>query len=686
MFGLKRRKFFYGVGFILAWLGTGMSLGWAATHYVSTSGSNSNDGSLAHPWATLAYAESQLSPGDTVMVKGGDVFNPSSRPIVTINVANTHWTAYGTGSPIIDGNETGCTANYVPLVKIIASGVSFEGFAIQNSNGRGMVMAGVQGGTINACSTTNTWNSGLVVEESTGVIVKNCDFAYGAKDYILHYWSTTTWPATLTLINSQNCWVTQNCVHDSYFEGFDIIRGAEGNVIEYNECYGNQRLQFYLSNSRGNVLRFNLIYGTGTGHDGVGIWLGGENAFSGSYPSPAWNTNNMVYGNMVANTRCNLRVGGESTAYETGAKVYNNTLVECSGSGAAWQTNVYFTPVTGTGHLFKNNLILQSANPPVIVETAGVVTASNNLWSRPQADIDADIQGTASLFNVNPQLAKSSGWSSLTSGSCIPDNFKVLSGSPALNQGASLGAAYNRDYWGTTRPQGAGWDIGAHEFVTGVGTPTYTSTRTPTPTFTMTQTRTFTHTATRVLTATSTQTLTWTPTLTYTATQTYTPVTQTPVNTPLGTGTLTPPATATFTHTPVLTQTPGTATPTFTAAAGTPGATRTPTVPLYITMASTPTRISTPIPTASPGIAPGKMRAYPNPAQDRLRLEVGTSETRTVTVRFYAVSGALVLSATETVQPGNGKMDLDLRSLANGVYFYCVDGEGTQRGKIAVNR
>ena len=34
------------------------------TYYMSTSGSNSNDGSINSPWATLQYAQTQLNPGD----------------------------------------------------------------------------------------------------------------------------------------------------------------------------------------------------------------------------------------------------------------------------------------------------------------------------------------------------------------------------------------------------------------------------------------------------------------------------------------------------------------------------------------------------------------------------------------------------------------------------------------------
>jgi hypothetical protein len=54
------------------------------------------------------------------------------------------------------------------------------------------------------------------------------------------------------------------------------------------------------------------------------------------------------------------------------------------------------------------------------------------------------------------------------------DDFRIISTSPTLNAGATLSYAF--DAIGTTRPQGANWDIGAIEFVSGGGTTVLPST------------------------------------------------------------------------------------------------------------------------------------------------------------------------------------------------------------------
>ena len=50
---------------------SGVSSASATDYYVSTSGSDSNDGSAAHPWATIAHASSVVGPGAIVHVAPG---------------------------------------------------------------------------------------------------------------------------------------------------------------------------------------------------------------------------------------------------------------------------------------------------------------------------------------------------------------------------------------------------------------------------------------------------------------------------------------------------------------------------------------------------------------------------------------------------------------------------------------
>jgi len=41
-------------------------------YYVSTTGNNSNNGSLSSPWQTIQFGVNQLSAGDTLFIRGGN--------------------------------------------------------------------------------------------------------------------------------------------------------------------------------------------------------------------------------------------------------------------------------------------------------------------------------------------------------------------------------------------------------------------------------------------------------------------------------------------------------------------------------------------------------------------------------------------------------------------------------------
>lgn len=94
--------------------------------------------------------------------------------------------------------------------------------------------------------------------------------------------------------------------------------------------------------------------------------------------------------------------------------------------------------------------------PLVAVSAQGLVVSNNCAYPQRRTDHDT--------IWVDPMLN---------------DDFTLQAGSPCIDAGIAL-TEFDTDYFGTIRPQGSGWDIGAHEF--GGPTPTVTPTYTPTPT------------------------------------------------------------------------------------------------------------------------------------------------------------------------------------------------------------
>ena len=78
----------------------------ASNYYVTTGGNDSNNGSLSHPWKTIAKANMTLQPGDTVFIRQGtynEDINPvrsglSGQPIVFTGYPNEEATIRGYGN------------------------------------------------------------------------------------------------------------------------------------------------------------------------------------------------------------------------------------------------------------------------------------------------------------------------------------------------------------------------------------------------------------------------------------------------------------------------------------------------------------------------------------------------------------------------------------------------------------
>lgn len=232
--------------------------------------------------------------------------------------------------------------------------------------------------------------------------------------------------------------------------------------------------------------------------------------------------------------------------------VRNNILAQ-NAAYAVWLYGPQAGPMQGLQGLnFSNNLYYHSAQAATHFSYSGDEDYS-------LAEFQSQTGQEAGSIFAEPMFVDAAG-----------HDFHLQSTSTAINAGVAL-FHLSDDFDGNTRPQGAGYDIGAYEYAA-VG-PTVTPEPSPT-TATTTPTNTPTPvppTATPTNTSTNTPTPvppTATPTPTYTLTNTPTPVpptatltpTYTPTNTPMPTSTPIPTATNTLTATP--TPVPPTATPT----------------------------------------------------------------------------------------------------------------------------
>lgn len=431
-----------------------------ATYYVATTGNNRNPGTESSPWATLAYAGSRLSSGDTVIVRGGTYQNGC-----TIDVNNVTFQNYPGETPIIDGDEVRPGGEWDSLIGINANGVTIDGFEIRESTGRGIFLNGANSATIKNCVVHETYRMCLHLRNADGALIEDCDFYRGAKRKLTY--PTGVNPSTVSVRYSAGATFQRCKIHDSYNEGFNLDNESSDALVEYCEIYGNPKSNLYLVCAKNHTIRYNLIYGTNNGK-GPGIWL----ACEPDHCNFSFDGYHKIYGNLVANTMMNFWIAGGVGREVRNCMIYNNTFVESTcglPSGAALQVN----NGTGGGHIFKNNLIWQTegriANVP-----SGKMTRDYNLWSR---EPDNDVKGTHDPAYALPKLAKTSGWNNLRGGDLDGSEFKLQSTSPAKDAGTPLGAEFDdipecdKSVWPAQivlmdqGKQGSGWEIGADIYV-----------------------------------------------------------------------------------------------------------------------------------------------------------------------------------------------------------------------------
>jgi parallel beta-helix repeat protein len=109
-----------------------------AVRYVSSTGSDSGDGSSAHPWATIQRADRFVRPGDTVLIRdgiyNGDTTLASSgiagKPITY--QAQNKWQAKLVGIGTGDGSA---------VIRLNGGYIIIQGFDITGSNANGIILA-----------------------------------------------------------------------------------------------------------------------------------------------------------------------------------------------------------------------------------------------------------------------------------------------------------------------------------------------------------------------------------------------------------------------------------------------------------------------------------------------------------------------------------------------------------------
>ena len=425
----------------------------SATYYVSPSGNDAAAGTSVAPFATLQHAADLTQAGDTVMAEPGTYSHGFA--------LGWNGTQNGTASaPITFDAQPGATitgANSRTADAIDLEGSSYvtvEGFTITNPNGA-ITRAGVRA-------------VGTTTGNSEGVIVKNVSVT-GAGEWGIF----TAFTDDLLLqgnYSAQNN--TDTSVASFNHHGIYVSNSSQRPVIRGNTVWGNLGNGIHLNGDAsaggtgiiaGALIEGNVIYDNG---------VNGGSAINCDGVQNSRIQNNLIYNEHASGISLYQIDGGGAS---TGDLVVNNTIMIAA--GGRWDLNL---ASAATGTTAYNNILLNAGN-------GGSISASADSLSGLRSDYNVVMDRFTPDGNTNYTLSQ---WQSATgqdrhslettaaqlfvNPSGTPPDYHLRSNSPAIDIGGAL-ASPNQpplyDLDGNSRPQGAGYDIGAYEFAATAAAP-----------------------------------------------------------------------------------------------------------------------------------------------------------------------------------------------------------------------
>jgi parallel beta-helix repeat protein len=423
--------------------------GYGAEYFVSKTGNDANPGTEAQPWKTIQKAANTLVAGDTVYIKAG-TYNERVIPQNSGTAGNyIIYTPYSNDKVIIDGSGINLPYDWGGLVDISGkSYIKISGLQIKNAgpndNNQGILVDNCSYITIENNYTYKTTSSGIGVWNSDNITIDGNEVVLACNDGEQE---------CITVAVTGNFVIKNNHVHDSGpgtigGEGIDAKDGSYNGKIYNNHVHDMERLGIYVDawdKPTYNINIYNNIV-----HD-----INGNDCYTLASEGGGLLENITLYNNIGYNADENgitISFNGDVAVQPMkDITIINNTLYK-NGS-PNWGGGMVVGNADIQNLVIRNNIVSQNIYYQIEVEPnvpMQQLTVDHNLIDGFR-DYDDEIKGSDAVEG-DPLFVDASN-----------ADFHLTGNSPAIDAGSTAGAP-GTDYDGNTRPQGAGYDIGAFEY------------------------------------------------------------------------------------------------------------------------------------------------------------------------------------------------------------------------------
>jgi hypothetical protein len=407
--------------------------------HASPQGNDNDSGSVSQPVATPQRALEMASSGDTIYFRAGRY---RVKRFLWVGTPNLTISSYPGEKAAIEGGTTEDHNNPICIFIIVANNVTLADLEIQGGAYYGVKVdldsnKTTSGVTIRRCYIHHTGRDAIKTFNADNLLIEDCEIAFaGARD--------ASNAEGIDSIASVGVTISRCHIHDIPTNGLYLKGGARDGLVERNriERVGHAGillgqdtdLEYMRDGAKFEAIncaaRNNIIVNAGAA--GIGTYSGSNIRFE----------NNTVY-DVARQYQAAIWIVFNSREVPSEKISFKNNIVAVLGSRPilfmrdmadrpVCDSNVYFGPRVE----FKRELTLGRERL--------------DIWNF--ADWKRNMQTDARSLTADPLLEAAS-------------LYRPRASSPAIDRGEAI-AEVKTDYAGNARPQGRGFDIGAHEVST----------------------------------------------------------------------------------------------------------------------------------------------------------------------------------------------------------------------------